>query len=373
MRFRSIAFRSLRLAALAALALTSTSGMASPSATELARLGKVDHYEARFGRTRPVIAVIGENAGTELIDFTVPYGVLSASGAADVLAVSTHSGPLHMLPALTFQTSETLDTFDARYPEAADYVVVPAMRFANEADGRRVISWLQAQASRGATVVSICDGALIVAKAGLFYRRAATRHWASRPARQRASANTLWLDNIRYVADGKVVSSAGVTAALPTSLALVEAIAGRDRAATLAAELGVYDWSNTHDSSNFRLTKGVYFLAVRNWVLRNQMIELPVNDGVDDIALALTADAYSRTFRSKAYATSSTSDAVKTRHGLTLLPDRKSGRSRDWRPVDLMASGGPPGKFLDAALDSIGQKFGQRTSNFVALQLEYAQ
>ncbi len=36
-------------------------------------------YEARFGRAKPVIAVVAYNPGTELTDFVVPYGVLAES------------------------------------------------------------------------------------------------------------------------------------------------------------------------------------------------------------------------------------------------------------------------------------------------------
>ncbi|MEB0233356.1 transcriptional regulator, partial [Undibacterium sp. 10I3] len=37
-------------------------------------------YQNRLGRERPVIAVIGENRMTELVDYLVPFGILSQSG-----------------------------------------------------------------------------------------------------------------------------------------------------------------------------------------------------------------------------------------------------------------------------------------------------
>ena len=46
---------------------------------------KIATYKSRFGRTRPVIAVIGENLGTETTDYIIPYGVLTQSGAAEVV------------------------------------------------------------------------------------------------------------------------------------------------------------------------------------------------------------------------------------------------------------------------------------------------
>ncbi len=49
-------------------------------------------------RARPVVAVLGDNRGTEAIDFLVPYGVLKESGLADVFAVAMEEGPLKLRP-----------------------------------------------------------------------------------------------------------------------------------------------------------------------------------------------------------------------------------------------------------------------------------
>ena len=41
---------------------------------------RIEPYQPRVGRTRPLIAVVGENGGTELTDFVIPYGVLRPVG-----------------------------------------------------------------------------------------------------------------------------------------------------------------------------------------------------------------------------------------------------------------------------------------------------
>lgn len=188
-------------------------------------------YQDRFGRGQPLIAIVGENGGTELTDFAIPYGVLARSGAAQVTTVATQAGPLTMRPALKIQPHATVQQFDARYPDGADYVIVPAV---NKADDPALLRWVAAQGAKGATIVSICDGALVVANAGLLKGRRATAHWATESLRKERYPDTQWQANTRYVADGKVVSSAGISAAMPTALALVEAIAGRARAAAVA-------------------------------------------------------------------------------------------------------------------------------------------
>jgi hypothetical protein len=62
------------------------------------------------------VAVVGENYYTELSDYVVPYGIVAASGAAEVLALATQPGPIRMFPALRIQPQATTAEFDTRYP-----------------------------------------------------------------------------------------------------------------------------------------------------------------------------------------------------------------------------------------------------------------
>lgn len=331
----------------------------------------VPAYEARFGRTRPVIAVAGENSGTELTDFVIPYGILSASGAADVFTVASSAGPMQLRPALRIQPDLTLRDFDHRYPDGADYVIVPALMTMGD-EQPLLVDWIRAQADRGATIVSICDGAFPVAQAGVFKGHRATGHWATHQRRVREFPETRWLRNSRYVADGKVISSAGVSASIPVSLALVEAIAGVDRATNLAHELGVEDWRSDHDSERFRLGAGGYALAFGNWLHRPQTVGMPIADGIDEITLALSADAFSRTYRSRAFSMSHSRDVVRSRHGLAVLPDAVTAESA--APDYLRSAPNvPSAQSLDHALADIAKRYGRRTASFVALQLEYPQ
>jgi len=327
-------------------------------------------YQPRFDRPRPVIAVVGENAATELIDFVIPYGILSQSGTADVLAVSARPGVMHLRPALQIAPQSTLDSFDEQFPDGADFVIVPAMMFHDPAAESTMLGWITSQAGKGAAIVSICDGSILVAKTGLLKGHRATGHWATQSMRERDFPDTQWIRNTRFVVDGQFISSAGVTAAIPLSLALVESIAGTESAAHLAKELGVHDWSTQHDSDQFHLDAGKYFTAIRNKLLWSRDLGMPVADGINEISLALTADSFSRTFRSRALTVAKAEGTVRTRNGLFLVPDRV-GEAR--APAhSLTAQDNPlPGQVLDQSLFDISTLFGSATARFVALQLEY--
>ena len=329
-------------------------------------------YHDRFGRSQPLIAVVGENSGTELTDFAIPYGVLARSGAAQVTTVATQPGVLTMRPALKIQPDATTQQFDSKYPEGADYVIVPAVV---KRDDPELLRWVATQGEKGATIVSICDGALVVAGAGLLKGHRATAHWATESHRKERFPDTQWISNTRYVADGKLVSSAGISAAMPTSLALLEAIAGHARAAAVAQEIGVDDWSTSHDSDRFHPRMGnltAYATMYTNaWFHSSDSVGVPLADGMDEIALAFTADAWSRTARSQAYGVSAAATPVRTRGGLSVLPERAPGGA-DAPSIMLPAlAAAPSGKALDKVLADLAERYGRRTAYRVALEFEY--
>lgn len=359
--------------ALSTLSTAPRAAQAEPAAapsSAAADGARIPPWTPRAGRSRPVVAVIGENSGTELVDFLIPYGVIADSGVADVVALATGPGELRLRPALRLQPEQTLAGFDERTPLGADYVVVPAVTEDKLRDPV-LLDWLRSQAAKGATIVSICDGALVVANAGLFDGRRATGHWATRARREKEHPGTRWLANVRYVADGNVVSSAGVSAAIPTSLALVEAIGGPAAAARTAARLGASGWDARHDSDQFGIGAGIVLTYVGNRYLKStQRLAVDLADGVDDIALALTLDAYGRTMRSALAIRAPSGAGVRSSHGLVLLPS-EPGRGTAADAV-LKLPDGPPLAALDHALADIAARYGAATERYVGLEMEYA-
>jgi hypothetical protein len=86
--------------------------------------------------------------------------------------------------------------------------------------------------------------------------------------------------------------------------------------------------------------------------------------------LALVADAWSRTYRSRAVTFAGTAGAIATRNGIRILPDEVAV---NWPAERLLPAIGvaPPAKALDQALSAIEARYGASTSDFVAMQLEY--
>jgi transcriptional regulator GlxA family with amidase domain len=361
-------FLALSLAALCAAApLASTGATAPPSDAGSGATEQIAPYVPRFGRTQPLVAVIGENGGTVLADFALPYGVLAAAAVADVVSVSTHAGVLKLGP-VQIRADHTAAEFDTRYPEGADYVFVPAV---SRHDDPVLAAWVQSQAAKGATLISICNGSLVLAHAGLTRGHRATGHWSTHKSREKAYPETRWVKNTRYVADGKIVSSAGITAAMPTAVALVEAIGGRARAEEVAKRIGLSYWGARHDSDAFRITVGDYVVGIKNSYLdATQTVGIAVADGVDEMALALMAEAYADTLRNEVHIVART-PAVRTRGGLLLVPDTLESRAPRFDIMLSAVDSVPAAQVPDKVLKDIAARYGPRTARFVVLDWEY--
>ena len=329
----------------------------------------IDQYQRRLDRPQPIVVVVGDNAGTELTDFVIPYGVLSSSGVAKVVSVSTAPGTIKMFPALKVQAQYTLEQFDEAFPLGADYVVVPAIQ---DKDNAVLIGWLTSQSDKGSRLVSICNGAITLAHTGLMKGHRATAHWASEKSRMADFPDVLWQKNIRYVADGKIISSAGISASLPVSIALVQAIAGTEKANTLAAELGVTDWSSKHSSDAFQQTNDDPSMSWRVKQKTLAPLNIPLSEGMDEIALALRAEAYAHSGAVQVFSVSDSVNPVRSRHNLLIVPDKQIVIF-DTQPAALnsVSAVAPAAKALDRALDEIAEEYGHFAATQAARVMEY--
>jgi hypothetical protein len=146
---------------------------------------------------------------------------------------------------------------------------------------------------------------------------------------------------------------------------------GREKAEAIGRDIGVTDWDAGHDSGAFRFTRPFAATAIRNslafWNREELGIEL--STGVDEVSLALVADAWSRTYRSPAVTFAPTGATHESRNGVKIVPDRVTS---SWPAATrLPAIGRQPARALDEALHGIRARYGAPTTDFVTMQLEY--
>lgn len=320
-------------------------------------------------RPRPLVAVIGLNDATETTDYLMPTGILRRADVADVVMLATGPGPVRLYPALTVEPDTTAAEFDAAHPEGADYVIVPAM---SRDDDPAVLAWLRNQAGKGARIIGICAGAKVLGAAGLLDGRRATTHWYYLREMLGRSPTISYVADRRMVSDGNVATTTGISASMPMTLTLIEAIAGRARAEAVARSLGLDGWDARHASDAFRLTRrfATTVLANRMAFWNREALGIRLEPGMDEVSLALVADAWSRTYRSGTFTFSASASAIVTASGVRVLPDRAAADTPPGRSV-LTLPARRPAKALDGTLHAIAERYGERTADIVAMQLEY--
>ena len=108
------------------------------------------------------------------------------------------------------------------------------------AQDEALVAWIRQAAPRSRRVATVCSGAFLGAAAGLLGGRRVTTHWA-RAGQLRAAYPSVTVDpDPIYIRDGKYWSSAGVTAGIDLSLALVQEDLGVDVAQTVARWLVMF-------------------------------------------------------------------------------------------------------------------------------------
>lgn len=87
--------------------------------------------------------------------------------------------------------------------------------------------WIKDQAQHDdTTIMSVCIGVYILAKTGLLANRSATTHWKAIESIQQEYPDIRFIKNVRYVQDGKFITTGGVTSGIDGALYFIETMDG---------------------------------------------------------------------------------------------------------------------------------------------------
>lgn len=189
---------------------------------------------------RRIVFVIFD--GFQPLDLAGPHEVFSyaallgADYACEIVAAS--AGMVTSRSGLPVHASQDVA---GTSPDGIDTLVIAGGFGVDQACGDEpLVSWIAAAGSGARRVTSVCSGVFLLAAAGLVTGRTVTTHWGR--ARQLATKHpelTVDCDPI-FIRDGRLWTSAGVTAGMDLALALVEDDLGRDVAHKVAQELVMF-------------------------------------------------------------------------------------------------------------------------------------
>lgn len=191
--------------------------------------------------------------GVQPLDITGPHEVFAVANEVldglgrtgpryDLRIVATRAGVVRGESGLAFHVDHGID--DTRV-DAADSpigtLVLPGgggVRAATRDE--RLVAWVVSASARAERTVTVCTGTFLAAAAGLTTGRRVTTHWGRADALAAAHPDTFVDAEPIYVRDGDLWSSAGVTAGIDLSLALVEHDHGAEVAQVVARWLVVF-------------------------------------------------------------------------------------------------------------------------------------
>ena len=192
-------------------------------------------------RPRNVAILIFDDV--EVLDFCGPFEIFAVTGRKSpappfhVYTVAQRAGPVVARNQLTVIPRHTWA--DCPPP---DILVVPGgWGTRRELNNQPLLAWI-ADVSRAAELtLSVCTGALLLAKAGLLDGLTATTHHAAVEELRAVAPHTRIEPGRRYVDNGRVILSAGVAAGMDMSLAVVARLLGPAEAAETARYIE-YPW-----------------------------------------------------------------------------------------------------------------------------------
>jgi putative intracellular protease/amidase len=172
--------------------------------------------------------------GVELLDFAGPGEVFSASGF-QVYTVSVDGKEILSQGFVTVKPQYSVENVPR-----PDVVVFPGGGADAPSKDQRVIAWLKSNVANGTMAMSVCTGAAILARAGMLEGYNVTTFHNYIDGLQALLPNSKVLRDTRFVDNGVVVTTAGVSAGIDGALHLVSRIKGLE-AAKEAARYMEYD------------------------------------------------------------------------------------------------------------------------------------
>lgn len=175
----------------------------------------------------------------EVFRATRPLGVPTTEPACpfEVFTVAPKEGPVRCQGGLRVQPDYRLDN----HPPIDVLVVPGGWGTRREVDNPSLIDWIRRVAQGASLVTSVCTGAFLLAQAGLLDGKKVTTHWASLERMRESFPQTEVLSGVRFVDQGQVVTSAGVSAGLDMALHIVRRLFGPEVARQTARQLE-YHW-----------------------------------------------------------------------------------------------------------------------------------
>jgi transcriptional regulator GlxA family with amidase domain len=198
-------------------------------------------------RQAPRNVAIVVHAGVELLDFAGPAQVFASANANGRPAFRVYTVAPANEPVRTNQQVMVVPDYSIDDCPKPDIVVIPGGSTNVLLQDERAMAWIRRVVQESELTLTVCTGVFTLANQGLLDGMKATTHHSAIAGLRGSSPNIQVLENVRFVDNGRIVTSAGISAGIDGSLHVVSRLCGPE-SAKAAARYMEYDWSPPADA-----------------------------------------------------------------------------------------------------------------------------
>ncbi|WP_268625199.1 DJ-1/PfpI family protein [Paenibacillus alvei] len=374
---------------------------AGMSVYDKAPTGLTDLQVPKYDSNKPTVAVLLANEVTEVFDFLVPYEMFAMTEAYNVYGVAPDREIKSLTGGLDVVPHYSYDEMDAMLGKSPDIIVIPFMPILDENKYAPVREWIRKHSGAKTTLISICNGAENLADTGLLNGKSAATHWGDINRLIKKYPKVQWVNDRRYVPQGNIVSSAGLTSGIDATLYVISKQLGEAAANKVAKEMNYPSYEYV---TNPQMKPFVAGLSDITYVLNNAYQWNKVKAGVllyngaDELDLSAAFDTYAASGTTTTLTVSSANQPIVTKHGLHLVAryqiknvpklekmivvgaDAESAAAED---INQWKNSGYSAKLLflhrdaadrfsmDPAFEDLAEQEDIQTAKFAAKRLEY--
>ncbi len=323
---------------------------------------------------------------------TGKYNVFSV---APDLGIKSLTGGLDVIPHYSFAD------MDQMLGKSLDIIVIPFMPIMDEKKYAPVREWIRKHSSEKTILLSICNGAENLANTGLLNGKSAATHWGDIGRLIKSYPEIQWVKDQRYVSQGNIVSSAGLTSGMDATLYVISQQLGEAAAKQVANELQYPSYHYVNEPKMEPFTAGlsdITYILNQSYQWNKAKAGVLLYPGADELDLSAAFDTYGASGTTTTLTISREHQPIVTKHGLNLVaryqmnevpslskmivvgPQAETIAAEDigqWKQLNnntelLLLHKNMQGRFaMEPAFEDLSKQEDVMTAKFAAKRLEY--
>lgn len=190
--------------------------------------------------------------GFELLDVFGPLEMFGQIDGLSIDMIAIEAGAIKSAQGPAVMAQEDISK-NTNY----EIILIPGgIGTRKEVENIDIMNWILVRSLKAKYIASVCTGSALLAKAGVLDGKKATTNKLAFSWVSSKGPNTNWIGKARWVQDGNIFSSAGVSAGIDMSLALIEEMWGKRKAESIA-DWAEYQWNSNPDDDAFAAKHGL--------------------------------------------------------------------------------------------------------------------